>query len=237
MKDYLNVGEVAAFFGWSTKFVEGLMRVDRIPALEIHGEARFRREDLIDWLSRKVQTLDAVHVAEFEKRFAADLAGLQPAARAPFALIGELLPPGGIVLGAPADNKAAVLQELATSAYATGRLLDRDYLLASLLDRESLLSTALPGGIAICHPRRPIPTALEDNLVCVLRTAKPIAFGAADGTQTSLFFLWCAVNDRAHLYGLARLARILDPATITALLDAAKELDVRQVFSTREREI
>ncbi|MGH8016800.1 MAG: PTS sugar transporter subunit IIA [Opitutaceae bacterium] len=72
------------------------------------------------------------------------------------------------------------------------------------VERETLCSTALPGGVAICHPRRPVPHIVRKTLLAVLRTGQPVPFGAEDGESTRLFFLIAAKDDRAHLHALAR---------------------------------
>src|SRR5690606_34247327 len=113
-------------------------------------------------------------------------------------------------------------------AERTGLLYDRDYLLASLIDREALCSTAMPGGVALCHPRRPIPSAISTQFVCFLRTLNPVDFGAQDGEGTSVFFLLCAPDDRSHLYGLARVARILHYGALDQLKNAKNEAELKK---------
>ena len=69
--DALTIGEVAASFGWSTRFVEALVRGEKIPGLEINGTHYFRRDDIIDWLDQKIQTLDAARLGELERKLRA----------------------------------------------------------------------------------------------------------------------------------------------------------------------
>lgn len=236
-KDYLTIGEVASYLGWSTRFVDGLVRGEKLPGLEINGEWRFRREELVDWLNRKIQTLDTVRVSELENKLEGDLLadGVFKTVRPD--RLSSRLPETGIALDIQVESKPELLKALVKLANQTGNLLDSDHLHASLVDRESLCSTALPGGLAICHPRRPLPFAIKDYLLCFLRTAKPIAFGAEDGESTSIFFLLGAPDDQAHLHGLARLARILNPETIRELKEVRSSQEVLDLINQREREI
>lgn len=209
-RNELSIGQLATYLGWSPRFIEGLVRGERLPCRDVDGQWRFRREDVVDWLEQKIQTLDAAHVSELEARMESSLVA-EGVFRKPQRAdrLSSRLPLRGIALDVQLSSKSQVLRGLADLAEATGLLYDKDYLLASLVDRESLCSTALPGGLALCHPRRPIPLAIERQFLCFLRTATPVDFGAEDGEGTSLFFLLCTPDDRSHLHGIARLARLI----------------------------
>jgi len=230
--EYLNISQLASNLGWSVRFIEGLVRGERLPGMEIDGVWYFRRDDVIDWLEQKIQTLDASRVLQLEKRVESSLVadGSYRRSTATDRLTSRI-PDEGISLDVHIGSKTDVLRALVGLAERTGLLYDRDYLLASLLDRESLCSTAMPGGVALCHPRRPVPTAISTQFVCFLRTLKPVDFGAGDGEGTSLFFLLCAPDDRSHLYGLARVARILHNGALESLKSAKNELEIKEAIA------
>lgn len=227
--EYLNIGQLASNLGWSVRFIEGLVRGERLPGMEIDGVWHFRRDDVIDWLEQKIQTLDANRVLQLEKRVESSLVA-DDFYRRPVATdrLVSRMPDDGIALDVHIDNKTDVLRALVGLAERTGLLYDRDYLLASLIDREALCSTAMPGGVALCHPRRPIPSAISTQFVCFLRTLNPVDFGAQDGEGTSVFFLLCAPDDRSHLYGLARVARILHYGALDQLKNAKNEAELKK---------
>lgn len=229
---FLSLGEVAASFGWTTRFVERLASLGAIPGKEIDGQWHFRREDLVDWLDRKIQTLDSDHVADLEQKLEGELLAASRNIH-----IAERLNHEAIDLNSPADSKPTVLKELVKLADKTGLLIDGLALHASLLEREAIISTALPGGLAICHPRRPIPQALRKTLITLLRTTAPIPFGAEDGEKTQLFFLIAALDDQAHLYALARLTRVLRSDTLDDLFQATDPAAAIEIIQKREREI
>jgi len=79
---------------------------------------------------------------------------------------------------------------------------------SALEAREEMGSTALPRGLAFPHPRRPLPYATAEPLVCVGHVPAGIPFGAPDGGLTYLFVLVCANSERLHLGLLARLSMI-----------------------------
>ena len=235
--EYINIGQLAAYLGWSTRFIEGLVRGEHLPGFEIDGQWRFRRDDVVDWLEQKIQTLDTARVSELEAKMESSLLADGTFRTTRTDRLTSRLPLKGVALDVALTNKPNVLRSLSTLAEATGLLFDRDHLLASLVDRESLCSTAMPGGVALCHPRRPVPSIIERQFVCLLRTAAPVAFGAEDGEGTSLFFLLCTPDDRSHLHGLARLARILHRDTLHALKTAASAVEIIAALADAEAKI
>ena len=233
-QEYLTIGQLAAYLGWSTRFIEGLVRGERLPGLELDGQWRFRRDDVVDWLEQKIQTLDTARVTELEAKMESSLLadGIFRTTRTD--RLASRLPLKGIALDVPLVSKADVLRSLASLAEATGFLFDKDFLLASLVDRESLCSTAMPGGVALCHPRRPLPSIIQRQFLCFLRTAAPVDFGAEDGEGTSAYFLLCTPDDRSHLHGLARLARIIQGGTLDVLKSAVSTEDVLRAIAQAE---
>lgn len=232
--DFLTIGQLAAHFGWSPRFVEGLVRGERLPAVEIDGQWHFRREEVVDWLELKIQTLDSVRVNELESKLEHSLLADGTFRTRRSDRLASRLPLKGVALDVPVTSKAEVLRALAELADGTGLLFEKDFLLASLIERESLCSTALPGGVAICHPRRSVPSAIERQFLCFLRSAAPVDFGADDGEGTSLFFLLCAPDDRAHLHGLARLARILHSGGLDAVKSATTPEAIKDALASVE---
>jgi PTS system nitrogen regulatory IIA component len=235
--DYLTIGQLATHFGWSPRFIEGLVRGERLPAVEIDGQWHFRREEVVDWLELKIQTLDSVRVNELEAKLEHSLLADGTFRTRRSDRLASRLPLKGIALDVPVTSKAEVLRALAELADGTGLLFEKEFLLASLIERESLCSTALPGGVAICHPRRAVPSAIERQFLCLLRSAAPVDFGADDGEGTSVFFLLCAPDDRAHLHGLARLARILYSGGLDAVKSAATSEHIKDVLASVEGSI
>lgn len=232
--EYITIGQLAEYLGWSTRFIEGLVRGERMPGLEIDGQWRFRRDDVVEWLEQKIQTLDSPHVTELENTLESSLMADGTFRTTRTDRLTSRLPLKGIALDVPVAGKSEALEALATLAEATGLLFDKQHLLDSLIDREALCSTAMPGGVALCHPRRPVPSLIEKQFLTFLRTENPVDFGAEDGEGTTLFFLICTQDDRSHLHGLARLARVLNSQTLEALRNAATSEDVLAVLAEAE---
>jgi len=135
-------------------------------------------------------------------------------------------------------TKSSTLRELVTLASNTGLVYDDKALLEAVQAREELCSTALEGGIAIPHPRRPLPYDLADSVLVVARTSRGTVFGALDGKLTDLFFLIASQDDHHHLHILARLCRMLHDENWVAELRAAETAgDMMELMKQRERDL
>jgi PTS system nitrogen regulatory IIA component len=80
---------------------------------------------------------------------------------------------------------------------------------AKCLAREQLLSTGVGNGVAIPHPRDPVPTLKAPAMIVFGRSPAGIDFGAVDGKPVHLFFLLCCQNIEVHLHLMGRLAKLL----------------------------
>jgi PTS system nitrogen regulatory IIA component len=137
-------------------------------------------------------------------------------------IVTPLLRPEAVTTNLGSRTKNSTLRELVALAEKTGLVLDARTLVDAVIHREELYSTALEGGVAIPHPRRPLPEAIADTILVVARTSQGIAFGAPDGRLTNLFFLIASRDDRHHLHVLARLCRMLRDEKFVAQLEAAE---------------
>jgi mannitol/fructose-specific phosphotransferase system IIA component (Ntr-type) len=124
-----------------------------------------------------------------------------------------------------AKSRASVLRELVRLGQRTGLVYDPAEIIHFLEEREALAPTALPHGLAFPHPRRPLPYATAEPLICLARIPGGIPFGAPDGGLTDLFVLVCATDERQHLGILARLAMMFSTDLPTRLraTDQAEE--------------
>lgn len=233
----ITIDQLAVYLGWSTRSIMALVRDAHLPTIELAGKRSFRLNDVLDWVEQNMQLIDSTQVSELEAKMESSLLEQGVFRTLRTDRLTSRLPIAGIALDVPLTNKLELLGGIGRLADSTGLLYDRNHLIASLVDRESLCSTAMPGGVALCHPRRPIPSIIERQFLCFLRTARPLDFGAEDGSATSLFFLLCTPDDRSHLHGLARLARILHGGTLDLLKSAANPEDILAVLAEAESKI
>ncbi|GMU82842.1 MAG: PTS sugar transporter subunit IIA [Phycisphaerales bacterium] len=230
----LTIDQLARHIGMDAREVRRLADRGQLPGQLVGGQWRFNQAAMLDWLQREMHSLGEEHLRNLEKAMSDD------PDRAP--LLGELIPTEAVEIFLPARSRASVLRELVNLVERTGMLYDADALHTALAEREELCSTGLAGGFAFPHPRRPLPLATAEPLVCIARVPAGIAFGAPDGRMTDLFVLVCAHDERRHLQILARLGllfshdlpeRLRTAESNAAALEAL--LDVESHFVTTNR--
>ncbi len=228
----LTLPELARHIGMDARDVQRMADKGTLPGHRVGGEWRFNRAALLDWLQREIPNLDPAHIRNLERAMSD-----QPDE----AVFERLLALESVEMCLPARSKGSTLRELVRLAQRSGLVYDFDHIVEALEAREALCSTALPGGIALPHPRTPLPYATAEPLLCLARVPGGIPFGSPDGRLTDLFVLICSHDERQHLQVLARLALMFqtrlaeqlrecdDPAeTLDLLLKTERELLVRR---------
>jgi len=120
---------------------------------------------------------------------------------------------------------------------ATGLLWDPEKMEEAVRAREDLYPTALDNGVALLHPRRPMPAILAQPVLGLGVTRSGIPFGGNRGAMTDVFFLICSTDDRGHLRTLARLSKVLGaPAFLEGLRQAPNAAAVHQLIADTEAE-
>lgn len=231
--DELTLGEVAAFLGWTPRFLERLAVGGKMPGREIDGRWVFRRAELVDWLDQKIQTLDAANVGQLERHLGGEAGGageVDPLATSMTARLTS----DAIELDFPATKADEIIPALVDLAWRAGQVLDPAWLRVAVQEREALCSTALPGGVAVLHPRRPVPEAINGPVLVLLRAATAVDFGAPDGEATRVFVLMAAKDERHHLHALARLTRVLRAGLVPRVLRAETPEAVIEAVSWAE---
>lgn len=219
----MSLGEFAAHVGVDEREVRRLAERGKLPGNKLAGQWRFNRARVTEWLQQEMHTLDETRLIAIERSMSGNRGRAVGDADI---VVTDLIGLDGVAIALQARTKGSVLRELVKLADRTGLLYDGKGLFEAVEQREALCSTALPSGIAIPHPRQPMPYVSAEPLICVARLSRGIGFGAPDGKLTRLFFLICCHDDRNHLHVLARLMRILDEGTIDRILyaDTAEEL-------------
>jgi len=209
----MDIQELAKMLGIDLRRAERMAQRDQIPCQKVGGQLRFNRAEITDWLQQQMGSLKKNHLESMD-------AGITAHRRSdPLeSIITSLLNPAAIELNLHAKTKNSVLRELVALAQETERLYDAEALLEALGKREELCSTALADGVALPHPRRPLPYAVAEPILVIARTPQGIGFGAPDGQLTDLFFMTCSQDDHHHLHLLARLCRLLHDGQLAVQL-------------------
>jgi PTS system nitrogen regulatory IIA component len=153
-------------------------------------------------------------------------------------LVSALLAEATMAVPLRASTRSSVLRELVNLAEQSWQVYDPAAILEAIRQREEMASTALPSGVAIPHPRRPLPAALGEAVMAYGRTASGIPFGAAHGGLTDIYFLVACRDDRTHLSVLARLSRLLlRPAFLDELRAAETPAETWELIAAAENDL
>jgi len=230
----MSLEEFAKHVSLDMRDVRRLADRGKLPGHKVGGQWRFNRAKVTEWLQQEIQTLDETRLIEIERA----MSGVGSTAASDSAMVvTDLIGLDGIDVNLPARTRTSVVRELVRLAGRTGLLYDEKGLADAVEQREQLCSTALTDGVAIPHPRQPMPYVSAEPLVCVARLSGGLVFGAPKRELTRLFFLICCHDDRHHLHVLARLMRLLDEETIELLMSVSSSEELLQVLITKEEAV
>jgi PTS system nitrogen regulatory IIA component len=231
--EVMNEQQVAAYLRLDVREVVKLASRGQIPCRKVGRGFQFRKGQVDHWVESQMHRLDRRQLAGIEEGVS-DHHGFDQGSR----VIAPLVPAAGVAVPLEARTREGVLRDLVALADAAGLVYVPDELIAEVRRREDLCSTAVAPGVALPHPRHPVPYDIESSFIIVGLTPSGIPFGAEDGALTRLFFLICCKDDRTHLHVLARLGRMLhDPASIDLLLAAGDPDELRQMLLELEENL
>lgn len=223
----MSLEDFAQYVGMDAREVQKLAERGKLPGQKIGGEWRFNRARVTEWLQQEMHTLEEDRLVTLERTMGAGAGDARM-------ILTDLIGVEGVEAALRANTKASALRELVALAERTGLLYDGPGLLKALEAREEMCSTGLQHGVAIPHPRQPMPYVSAEPLVCVARTTRGIGFGSSYGGLSQLFFLICCHDDRHHLRVLARLMRVLSADTIDALMSAETREEILEILIAKE---
>ena len=149
--------------------------------------------------------------------------------------ISKMLPTAAIAIPLEARTRSRVIDAMTNLAASTGLLWNPTKMAETVRAREEMQPTALDNGVALLHPRRPIPSILSESFLAFGRTPTGIPFGNNRGILTDIFWLICSTNDRQHLRTLARISRLIgDNHFLDALRIAENAETVRRLIEDKE---
>lgn len=232
-REVMNERQVAAYLHMDEREVVKLASRGQIPCRKVRGGYQFRQGDVEHWMEVQMHKLGPQRLAGIERGVSAHHGFEEDSL-----LVSSLIPPKGIAAPFAAKTRDKVLRGLVDLGDKAGMVYARDELLQEIVAREELCATALIPGVALPHPRHPLPYDIAASFIVVGLTPSGIPFGATDGSLTRLFFLLCCKDDRTHLHVLARLGQILhEPATVDELLSAEGPGPLRAMLREHEEAI
>jgi PTS system nitrogen regulatory IIA component len=206
VREVMTLEEVAEYLQVSEKSVLRMAQSGKIPAAKVANQWRFMRSVVDDWLMAQME-IPSVRSA--------------PARKEPPKLpsLTQLIPPSAMNLLVTPGPKEDILRQLVEPLRASRLLRQTRRFLESVQERERLVSTGIGHGIAIPHPRRPVPGLFKEPLVGLGVCREGTDFEALDHQRTYVFFLLCAPTEDVQL---RLLARVIQFGRNAAALDSIK---------------
>jgi PTS system nitrogen regulatory IIA component len=200
-EENFDLASLAEYLHVTPGQVERLVSRGRIPGRKVAGQWRFSRAEIHHWLEDQIGLSDEEALVEMEGVLT------RSQAHAPAASIADMLPVEAIEAPLQARSRTKIIDAMSQLAARTGLLWDPQKMADAVRQRENLHPTALDNGVALLHPRRPMPTILAEPFLALGRTDHGALFGG--GQLTDVFFLICSTDDAVHLRTLARLSRLV----------------------------
>jgi nitrogen PTS system EIIA component len=216
MSEDFDIDRLAAYLHMMPAAVLKLAERGKLPGRRVGGEWRFSAPEIHHWLEDRIGLSDDEALVQMEG--ALDRAA-GPAA-ADEVSISDLLHPESIEVPLDARTHRSVIAKMTELAARTHLLWDAAKMADAVRAREEMHSTALDNGVALLHPRRPMPAILAEAVLALGITPGGIPFGSG-GSLTDIFFLICSTSDHEHLRILARLSRLINDQEFLAALRAA----------------
>lgn len=224
-----DVDSLAAYLHLDPQKVMRLADRGKIPARKVGGSWVFSAPEVHLWLEERIGLSDDQELAEVE----GVLRGRHLSEESPS--LTQMLPVEAIAIPLVARTRNSVINAMCDQAAQTGLLWDAEKLAEAVRTREEMHPTALENGVALLHPRRPMPGILGEAFLALGCTDSGIPFGSSRGVLTDIFFLILSTDDRIHLHTLARLSRMVtDPDFLRELRSAPDAVAAREAFARKE---
>lgn len=228
-----DVDSLAAYLHLSPQQVARMADRGKLPGRKISAQWRFAEAEIHHWLEDRIGLSDEGELVQVES-----VLDRRRGEQAEVVSLAKMLPLDAIAVPLQARTRGSVIGEMAQLAARTGLLWDPERMAEAVRERESLHPTALDIGVALLHPRRPMPSILAEPFLALGRTYQGVPFGGVRGGLTDLFFLILSTDDRGHLRTLARLSRLLsDSATLEGLRCCESSASTRDWIALREAEL
>jgi len=201
--DWYSLDELSRQLGRDRREIEKLVNRGRIPGHRVAGEWRFHTIEITHWLETEIRHFSGEELEQVESSYAPQQ-GTGAAITVRSLLKQEL-----VEVPLEARTRRSVLETLIEVAGRSFEVFNPSAVLAAVLEREEVMSTGFENGVAIPHPRNPLPDALGDSLIAYGRTFSGIPFGAPHRQLSDIFFLVACRDPKTHLTVLARLGRLV----------------------------
>jgi PTS system nitrogen regulatory IIA component len=208
---FISIDELAERLGRDRREVEKLVNRGRIPGRKVGGVWQFHPTEIRHWLEQEMRDYSEPELAALEE-------AQRPEGGSEETPVISRMSHETVQVPLLGRTKRSILESLVEVAGRTWQIWEPARVLGAVLEREEIHSTGFENGVAIPHPRNPLPDALGQSVIAFGRTLSGIPFGAPRRQLSDLFFLVVCRDSRTHLSVLARLGRMMQsPGFLDAL--------------------
>ena len=233
-EDNFDIDSLAAYLHLLPQQVDRLAYRGRLPGRKVAGQWRFSRAEIHHWMEQRIGISSDDELAHMENVLGQGATEPQPET----IVLADWLAVEAVAVPLSARTRGSVIAEMTALAAGTGLLWDAGKMAEAVRARESMHPTALECGVALLHPRRPMPSILGQTLLAMGVTARGIPFGDRRGNLTDVFFLICSLDDQSHLRVLARLSRLIAQTDfLSELRTASSGQEAHRLVSRYEADI
>jgi PTS system nitrogen regulatory IIA component len=151
-----SVESLARYLHLAPRQVVKLAERGHLPGRKVAGDWRFAKADIHHWFENRIGLSDESELVEVENVLQQSV----PPENHHEICIAEMLPLDAIAVPLAARTRNSVLDAMVRLAAQTGWLWDVKEMTEAVKAREEMRPTALENGVALLHPRRPMPKIL-----------------------------------------------------------------------------
>ena len=209
----LRLDELAKCLKTPTDTVERWIRQGRIPVRKKGDQCVYKIAALKKWAD------------ENNLSYVVSDTGFQDTPKKEAETVYSAMKKGGVFYEVPGHSVEDVFSAAVDRIDCLRTMDQRKSLHKRLVARENLMSTGIGNGVAIPHPRKPLP---YDDIPAFITTCflkNRIDFHSMDNKPVHVMFIIVCPTSKSHLYLLSRLSFCLRNDGFTALLNDTPDPD------------
>ncbi len=197
-----DLQSLATYLHLTPAQVERMANREQLPGRRVGGQWKFSTSEIHHWWEDRIGLSTPTELEQVERVLDTTRPADTPG-------IAALLQPAAIAIPLQARTRNSVIERICALSADLGLMWEPDKMVEAIKNRESLHPTALENGVALLHPRRPIPSSMNEPFLALGVTSSGIPFGGPRGVLTDIFFLIASSDEQRHLCVLARLSRLI----------------------------
>lgn len=202
----INIKELCQILNIEEKQIIKLIKNNEIPFYKVNKHYRFNKGEIIEWLllRKEKSSEQLIRISDFSK---------------PIYII-ELIKNGGVFYNIEGKNIKEILKNI-VDLIELDKKINKDELLSFLIEREEMMPTYIGNGIAIPHPKKPIISENEKQMISICFLKDGFEYGEKN-EKLHTIFLVISANQSNHLKILSMLSFLFQKEDFSQILKERK---------------